>query len=204
MNNHQLKERKIHHVLFATQILEIINNKKRLYIRYLNVGHLIPGTIWPNAVDNKGRHQCILGMAPYAESQLAATVETLFRSSPVSNRNNVWFLCSKVNTKGFCFHHQMPAELFSALLVCCYLSLAFPPQGKFCEGWLDWQLKNATVEWGASQPDADIISAAPYFTKKVESWISKARKQNGISDVFRAAVPLGLYLLLHPKGAPLG
>lgn len=109
------------------------------------MGHLA-GTISANAVDNKGRHQDVFGMAPYAESQLAATVETLFRSNPVSNRNNVSFICSKVNTKGFCFHHQMPAEQFSALLVCCYLSLAFPPQGKFCEGWLDWQLKNATVE----------------------------------------------------------
>lgn len=143
------------------------------------MGHLIPGAISVNAVDNKGRHQCIFGMAPYAESQLAVTVQTLFRSSLVLTRNNVWFICSKVNTKGFFFRHQMPAELFSALLVCCYLSLAFPPQGKFCEGWLDWQLKNATAEWGATQPDADVFQLHLTLLKKWSPEIPKHGNRMG-------------------------
>lgn len=102
-----------------------------------------------------------------------------FRSSLVLTRNNVWFMCSKVNTKGFLFRHQMPAELFSALLVCCYLSLAFPPQGKFCEGWLDWQLKNATAEWGASQPDADIFQLHLTLLKKWSPEIPKHGNKMG-------------------------
>lgn len=122
----------------------------------------------------------------YAGSQLAADVEALFRSSPLSNRNSVWFICSNINTKGFSFHRQMPAELFSALLGCCCLSLGFPPRGKFSEGWLDWQLKNATVEWGASQVSLMQMDFS-CFVKKVESWNSKAWKQNGISGVVRAS-----------------
>lgn len=94
---------------------------------------------------------------PYADSLLAG--DTSEGAQPVPNRNHVWFVCSDADKKGLCFHHPMPAELFSALIVCCFSSPAFPPWGIFCEGWFDWQLRNATVEWGASQPTVDVFSS---------------------------------------------
>lgn len=157
-------------------MLEITKRAER--IRCLSTGHLIPGALSANAADNKV-HPCVFGMAPHAEPQLAAAVETLFRSSPVSNRNNVWFVCSKVNTKGFSFQHQMPAELFSALLDCHYLSLAFPPQGKFREVWFDWQLKNDTVERGASRADAGVFQLHLTLLNKWSPEIPKLRKNTG-------------------------
>lgn len=163
------------------------------------MGHLIPGAISASAVDNKGRHQCIFGMAPYSESWLAATVETLFRSSPVSNRNNVWFICSKVNTKGFFLSPSNACWTVQCSVSLLLLVFGFSPSGEIL-----WRLAWLAAEKCHSRVRSKSawcrrISAAPYFIKEVELWNSKAWKQNGISSVFGAAVPLGLYVFLHPK-----
>lgn len=80
--------------------------------------------------------------------------------------------------KRFSFHHQIPAELFSALQVSCTCLWLFPLRGNFVK--VDLTGSWTMPEWGASQPPADVFQVN-LILLEMESQNSKAWEHNGIT-----------------------
>lgn len=120
--------------------------------------------------------QSIFGMATYAESQLVLLWRHWKQPSLKQKQSLTHMFRSKC--KRFSFHHQIPAELFSALQVCCTCLWLFPLRGNFVK--VDLTGSWTMPEWGASQPPADVFQLN-LILLEMKSQNSKAWEHNGIT-----------------------